>query len=101
MTAILDTKRRVSKIAKGNYGVNALGGKASTGSARAGDSLSRSGVSRISESITNGGFLPDVFERGANTKSAGKHTNSIADIATRDTSSNNIATTFRNGRKKR
>lgn len=88
-------------MAKGNYGVNALGGEASTGSARAGASLNRSGVSRISESITNGGFLPDVFERGASTGSAKKQTNSIANIATRDKSSeNNIATAFRESKKK-
>lgn len=94
-------------MAKGNYGVNSLGGGGSSGKTsieanRKGTSLGVKGVSLINESIVTGGFLPDVFEHGANTKSAEKHINSIANIATHDKSSeNNIATTFRESQKKK
>lgn len=88
-------------MAKGNYGVNSLGNGTGTRGSGNSASLSGKGISNISKTIANSGFLPDIFERGASTGSAKKQTNSIANIATRDKSSeNNIATAFRESKKK-
>ena len=84
-------------MAKGNYGVAALGGSGGSGSS-GGDSgsshPSKGNYSRIAGEFAKGGYLPGALEHGKG--HSGKGVKSISDIASNDKSTgNDIFTSFR------
>lgn len=90
-------------MAKGNYGVNALGGVANAGSSGKATSQSGERSSRVgkifTETVANNGNLPNTFfERGATTKPAksiASQVQVVAEIAkSYNSQKNDVATTF-------